>query len=166
MVVSFRNEPKGHSQEECRHPQAHNAFISEHEFQSIEVISEPALFVHSGRHLEAICEIRGKYREHVMSKSFAYPVSIRNQPFLNRINLCMLRRWRNIHTTPPMHPTRICRGKKPINDPRRNFPRVKNAVPVRIAEKENAARVVAMTAFGSSSPIMSTICDDIMLKNG
>jgi hypothetical protein len=58
----------------------------------------------------------------------AHPVSIKNHPM------------------PPIHPTRMCRGKNPMMAPRRNLPRTKKVMPVRRVEKENAASVVAITA--------------------
>jgi hypothetical protein len=43
---------------------------------------------------------------------------------------------------------------------------MKNDMPVRIAEKENAASVVAITAAGLSSPMISIIWAVRILKNG
>lgn len=54
--------------------------------------------------------------------------------------------------TPPMHPTRICRGKKPIMTPRRRYPSRKNVIPVRIEDKANAAIVVDTIWAVFSSP--------------
>jgi len=85
------------------------------------------------------------------------PVMIRNTP------------------TPPMQPTRMCRGKKPMSEPSRKKPRRKNVrpmklcetvsglphphldryvIPVRILENANATNVVA-TISPCLSPPMS-----------
>ena len=68
--------------------------------------------------------------------------------------------------TPPIHPMRMCRGKNPIRTPSRKAPRRKNARPVRIDEKAKAARVVAMTSCGRSSPISLANDVAIIWKNG
>ena len=68
--------------------------------------------------------------------------------------------------TPPIHPMRMCRGKKPMRTPSRKAPRRKNAKPVKIDEKAKAASVVAMTSCGRSSPI--SVANDVAIiwKNG
>lgn len=83
-----------------------------------------------------------------VSSSFTDPVMTRKTP------------------TPPMHPMRICRGKKPIRTPSRKAPRRKNVKPVKIEEKAKAASVVAMTSCGRSSPILSAKDVAIIWKNG
>jgi hypothetical protein len=45
--------------------------------------------------------------------------------------------------TPPMHPTRMCRGKNPMRRPSLRCPRSRNARPVRSEESAYAASVVA-----------------------
>ena len=77
-----------------------------------------------------------------------HPVSIKNHPI------------------PPIHPTRMCRGKNPMMAPRRSFPRMKKVTPVRRDENENATSVVAMTAWGLFSPTILMISIARMLKNG
>lgn len=84
----------------------------------------------------------------VLFGALAHPVSIKNHPI------------------PPIHPTRMCRGKNPIRAPRRNLPRMKKITPVRREEKENATRVVAITAWGLFSPIILVMSLARMLKNG
>ena len=88
------------------------------------------------------------FRIYLVSFRCTHPVSIKNHP------------------TPPIHPTRMCRGKNPMIAPRRNLPRMKKVTPVRREEKANATRVVAITAWGLSSPTISVISLVRMLKNG
>ena len=68
--------------------------------------------------------------------------------------------------TPPIHPMRMCRGKKPMRAPSRKAPRRKNVKPVKTDEKAKAASVVAMTSCGRSSPISLARDVAIIWKNG
>ena len=60
----------------------------------------------------------------------------------------------------------MCRGKKPMREPRRRAPNRKNVNPVKMDENEKATTVVAMIAWGLSSPISAAMVFARMWKNG
>jgi len=103
------------------------------------------------------------------------PVSIRKIPTPPIHLQCQLdKRPRQL-----TYPTRMCRGKYPINEPSLKAPRVKKTRPVSIELKANATMVVEMIAWSyesvyvqdgffklTSSPISDWIMLTRMWKNG
>ena len=110
------------------------------------VVLESTFLIHPNGDFESAPNISVSQLFHF--RAHTHPVSIKNHP------------------TPPIHPTRMCRGKNPMRAPRRSLPRMKKLTPVRRAEKENATSVVAMTTWGLSSPTISVISLVRMWKNG
>jgi hypothetical protein len=65
------------------------------------------------------------------------------------------------HPTPPTQPMRICLGMNPTIYPNPEQPIMKNTMPVKMELSAYEVTVVAMTAFGFSSPTIAVIVNAI-----
>ena len=147
LVLEFCGyEPQDDGQTECRSPERKIMLVAKQKLGHIPIVLESTFLIHPNRDFESARPLASCI--YLVSYRRTHPVSIKNHP------------------TPPIHPTRMCRGKNPMIAPRRNLPRMKKVAPVRREEKANATSVVAMTALGLSSPTISVISLVRILKNG
>jgi len=144
-MESYGYDPQDDGQTQCCGPKGEVMRVAKEKLGHIPIVLESTFLLHPNGDFESTPVISLSVR---FTLAHTHPVSIKNHP------------------TPPIHPTRMCRGKNPMMAPRRNLPRTKKLTPVRRADKENATSVVAMTAWGLSSPTISVISLVRMLKNG
>lgn len=116
MVELFGNDPQKHGETEGRHPETHDPCTPKEKMEGLQCVLETTFFVHPSR------DFKPKHVGCVNDRpdapcllSHAYPVSMRNHPYSNR----QLTSHPSVGalTTPPIQPTRMCRGKKPIRAP-------------------------------------------------